>query len=115
MNRIMKGRRLVPLAIGASAMAMSAQVGLGQDAPPEFGEAQLYLELNHTDGDLGIHGLIDGDEWKSLEIEAPNEQLLMNVWVRNNLRLQGLTEIFFESAEPPFEEVSPATFFKHFP
>lgn len=115
MNRITKGRKLVPLAIGASAMAMSAQVGLGQDESLEFGEAQLYLELNHTDGDLGIHGLIDGDEWKSLEIETPTEQPLLNVWVRNSLRLQGMTEIFFESAEPPFDEVSPATFFKRFP
>ncbi len=116
MNRIMNGRKLIPLAVGTGVMAMSAQVGLGQDAGElPFSEAQLYLELNHTDGDLGIHGLIDGDTWKSLEIEAPNEQLLMNVWVRNNLRLHGMSEIFFESAEPSFDELPPAAFFKRFP
>ncbi len=116
MNRTMKGRKRVPLAIGACAMAMSAQVGLSQDeGEVPFDEAQLYFELNHTDSDLGIHGLIDGDGWKSLEIEGPNEQLLMNVWIRNNLRKQGITEFFFESEEPNFSELSPAAFFKRFP
>lgn len=114
MNRLPKLGKLVPLVIGGAAMAMSAQVGLGQEEL-EFEEAHLYLELNHTDGDLGIHGLIDGDAWKSLEIEGPGEQLLMNVWIRGNLRRQGMTEIFFESDEPSFDELSPAAFLKRFP
>ena len=108
--------RQVSLVVGAGLMVMSSQAGLGQEADElPFSEAQLYLELNHTDGDLGIHGLIDGDTWKSLEIEAPNEQLLINVWVRNNLRKHGMSEIFFESAEPSFDELAPAAFFKRFP
>jgi len=118
MNKFRIDKKLVPLAIGAAAMAMSAQVGFGQDEEEDeipFEEARLYFELNHTDGDLGIHGLIDGDAWKSLEIEGPNEQPLMNVWIRNNLRKQGMTEIFFESDEPTFDELSPAAFFKRFP
>ncbi|HEX9706097.1 MAG TPA: hypothetical protein VGA24_00500, partial [Steroidobacteraceae bacterium] len=106
--------KLTLLAIGAGAMALTAQVGLGQQEL-EFEEAHLYLELNDTDGDLGIHGLIDGDAWKSLEIEGPNEQLLMNVWIRGNLRKQGMTELFFESDEPNFSELSPAAFLNRFP
>ena len=78
-------------------------------------EAQLYFELNHTDGDLGIHGLIDGDAWKSLEIEGPGEQLLMNVWIRGSLRKQGMTEFFFESDEPSFDELTPAAFLQAIP
>ena len=31
------------------------------------------------------------------------------------LRRQGLTEIFFEGAEPSFDELPPATFFGRFP
>ena len=108
--------RQVALVIGAGLMVMSSQAGLGQEAGElPFSEAQLYFELNHTDGDLGIHGLIDGDAWKSLEIEGPGEQLLMNVWIRGSLRKQGMTEIFFESDEPSFDELSPAAFFKRFP
>ena len=118
--------RAPALALAAGALLMSSQAGLSQangddDVDEEelpFDEAQLYFELNHTDGDLGIHGLIDGDAWKSLEIEGPegpNEQLLMNVWIRGALRRQGMTEIFFESDEPGFDELSPARFFARFP
>ncbi|UCD82196.1 MAG: hypothetical protein JSW26_12455, partial [Desulfobacterales bacterium] len=28
-----------------------------------FDEAKLFFELNNTDGDLGIHALIDGEAW----------------------------------------------------
>lgn len=114
MNRNAGIGKLVPLAVGAAAAAISAPTSWAEDEG-EFEEAQLFFELNDTDGDLGIHGLIDGDAWKWLEIEDPNEQSLMNVWIRGRLRNQGLTEIFFESAEPGFDELSPAKFFKRFP
>ena len=91
--------RLFPVVIGAAAVAMTAQVSMGQgdgdEEELEFDEAQLYFELNDTDGDLGIHGKVDGDAWKSLEIEDPRERTLMNVLIRSSLRRQGMTEIFF--------------------
>ncbi|MGH8242465.1 MAG: hypothetical protein ACRETY_03850 [Steroidobacteraceae bacterium] len=115
MNRFSTTRMLLPLVAGAGSLIVSP-AGPAQEAGElPFSEAQLYFELNHTDGDLGFHGLIDGDAWKSLEIEGPGEKLLLNVWVRNNLRLQGMTEIFFESDEPSFDELLPAQFFKRFP
>ncbi len=113
MNNTPKLRRLVSLAVGGTALALSSQAGLTQEEP-EFEVAQIYFELNDTDGDLGIHGLIDGDPWRSLEIEGPGELELMNVWLRTGLRRQGLTEFFFESAEPPFDELSPAAFLNRF-
>lgn len=33
-----------------------------------FSVADVYFELYDTDGDLGIHALIDGEPWKKLEI-----------------------------------------------
>ncbi|HKX58884.1 MAG TPA: hypothetical protein VJN00_05905 [Steroidobacteraceae bacterium] len=116
MNVYPRNSRKLSVAVSATAMLLSSQSGFSQEGPElPFSEAQLYFELNHTDGDLGFHGLIDGDAWKSLEIEAPNESLLMNVWVRNALRRQGMTEIFFESDEPSFDELTPAQFFSRFP
>lgn len=118
MSNIFGKARLVPLALGATAMAVTAQAGMnhdGDDEELEFEVAQIYLELNDTDGDLGFHGLIDGDPWKSLEIEGPDEQVLMNAWIRGRLRRQGLTEFFFESAEPSFDELPPGKFFRRFP
>lgn len=81
----------------------------------EFAEAHVFFELNNTDGDLGIHALIDGDPWKRLRIEDQNERKILDIRVRGRLRRQGLTEIFFESAEPPFDELLPREFFARFP
>jgi hypothetical protein len=80
-----------------------------------FPEAELFLELNDTDGDLGIHASIDGGPWTSLAIEGPNERLLLDVVSRGRLSRQGMTQLFFESAEPPFDELAPAVFFRRFP
>lgn len=80
-----------------------------------FDEAEIFFELNDTDGDLGIHSKVDGDEWKMLEIEDPNERRMLNIRVQGRLKKQGLTEIFFESAEPTFDELDPADFFERFP
>ena len=81
----------------------------------EFEVAEIFFELNNTDGDLGIHGLIDGDPWIRLQIRDPREKTYANVFVRSRLRYQGLTEFFFESAEPPFDELMPKRFFNRFP
>ena len=50
-----------------------------------------------------------------MKIEAPNERTLLNITVRSRLRRQGLTELFFESAEPTFDELDPEVFFARFP
>jgi hypothetical protein len=80
-----------------------------------FAAANIFFELNHTDGDLGIHALIDGDAWKRLEIEGPREREMLDIRVKGRLRRQGLTEVFFESAEPSFDELKPRRFFRRFP
>ena len=80
-----------------------------------FEVAELFFELNNTDGDLGIHALVDGEPWKRLTIEDPRDRKMLNVYVRGRLRRQGLTEFFFESAEPTFDELPPRKFFRRFP
>ena len=80
-----------------------------------FSEAHLFFELNNTDGDLGIHSKIDGEPWSKIEIEDPNERRMLVVRNSGRLRRQGLTELFFESAEPTFDELNPKTFFRRFP
>ena len=81
----------------------------------EFDEAHVFFELNNTDGDLGIHALIDGEPWKKLTIEDQDERTILKVKTRSRLRRQGLTEFFFESAEPTFDELPPDEFFARFP
>ena len=87
------------------------------DEPAEpFDEARIYLELNDTDGDLGIHGLVDGDAWAQLEIESPNERQQLKLMAKGSMRQHGLTELFFESDEPKFPDELPLDeFFSRFP
>jgi hypothetical protein len=99
------------VAIGA--FAQDARSEDGEEVP--FDVANVFAELNDTDGDLGFHALIDGEAWKLLEIEDPNERQILLVRPTGRLARQGLTELFFESAEPPFDELSPEEFFDRFP
>jgi len=115
MSKVTGTMRLFPLIIGAAAVAITSPVSMGAQEAEEFDEAQLYFELNDTDGDLGLHGLIDGDEWKNLQISDANKRTLLNVQVRSALRRQGMTEFFFESGEPGFDELSPEDFLARFP
>ncbi|MCG7958173.1 MAG: hypothetical protein AB2767_04325 [Candidatus Thiodiazotropha taylori] len=104
----------LPMYIVTAGFILASTNGLaGEDLP--FDEAELFFELNDTDGDLGIHGKVDGDEWKRLVIEDPYERRMMSVRANGRLKRQGITELFFESAEPTFDELDPDDFFKRFP
>ena len=105
----------IPLFFLAAAMSASTLVVADDDDEEPFDEARLFFELNDTDGDLGIHGKIDGDEWKYLEIEDPRDRKMVQIRIRGRLRRQGLTELFFESAEPTFDELDPEKFLRRFP
>ncbi len=102
---------LMALPIFGSPCAAFAQ----DDGEIPFDVANVFFELNDTDGDLGIHALIDGEPWRKLEIYDPNEVRILVVRNFGRLGRQGLTELFFESAEPPFDELSPRRFFRRFP
>jgi hypothetical protein len=100
------------LAVVASATVVNL-ARAGNEIP--FSEAQIFFELNDTDGDLGIHSSIDGEPWQLLEIEDPFDRVILDVLPSGRLARQGMTQLFFESAEPGFDELLPADFFKRFP
>jgi len=85
------------------------------DSELEFEESQLFFELNNTDGDLGLHGKVDGEEWREIVLEDPTGRPLIEIENRGGVALQGLTELFFESAEPTFDNLNPSVFFARFP
>ena len=98
----------------ALALASIAMLHADEDEI-SFADAELFFELNDTDGDLGIHSSIDGEGWKQLQIEDPRERTMPDIRVRGRLRQQGLTQLFFESTEPPFEALPADVFFQRFP
>lgn len=106
----------LPLALTLLLAALpAARAGADDDGEIPFDVAEVFFELNDTDGDLGVHSLIDGGPWKTLEIEGPDERTNLQIRLRSRLRQQGLTELFFESAEPTFDELAPERFFRRFP
>lgn len=104
-----------PGSISAAIAATAALTLSGVAAAPQFTEAEIFVELNDTDGDLGLHASIDGGPWTALEIEGPFGRTLLQILSRGALNRQGLTQLAFESAEPPFDELPPAEFFRRFP
>lgn len=113
MFAVLHTRPALQLAIAAATLGISP-VALAADEIP-FSEARIFFELNDTDGDLGIHASIDGMPWKFLAIEDPSERRILSATPTGRLRRQGLTQFFFESAEPSFDELDPADFFARFP
>lgn len=117
-----RGGRPVLLAVMcALALVLSVPMGWAEEGEEDeedemaFDESYIFFELNNTDGDLGIHAKIDGDPWRKLIIEDEKGRRIFGVDVRGRLRGQGLTELFFESAEPSFDELPPEEFFRRFP
>ena len=100
--------------LGLTLITLASSVWAAKKPPVEYSVAEVFVELNNSDGDLGIHALIDGEPWKTLEIKSPNGKRLLKTRLSSQLKKQGLTEFFFESAEPDFEELSPAEFFARF-
>lgn len=66
----------------------------------DFGECKAFIEINSTDGDIGFHFLMDGDDLNSGRIHDPNGTWVFSEKARGPLREQKLTETFVESAEP---------------
>ena len=104
MQRQKLAARLILFAL--TALLVAAAPAQGQGATP-FDESDVFLELNHTDGDLGLHAKIDGDAWHKLFISSPDGKEKLRVVASGTLKSHGLTELFFESAEPGFDEVPP--------
>ncbi len=85
------------------------------DAQVSFTDADVFFELNDTDEDLGIHALTNSTApWTLMKIIGPTG-LLMEFTTRPELSVQGMSEVNFESAEPPFDELPPSRFFRRYP
>ena len=70
-----------------------------------FDDAKIILEVNSTDGDAGIQVFLDGEAWDKLMIVGPDRRKIFQVMGKGSLGKLGLTELFFESEEPSFDEV----------
>jgi hypothetical protein len=105
----------------ASAGAIAATGGGGaseaaKKKPIPYEINDLFIETNATDGDIGLQLLADVDEWDKFTLRDPKgRKLMMKAKTKGRLRGWGLTELFWETAEPEFSEVPLSKFKKRFP
>jgi hypothetical protein len=88
-------------------------------APPtgaaELDEAQIFIEINDTDGDAGIQLFLDGEGWDKMKVFDPDGKKVFDVDGNGSVGFQGITELAFESAEPSFDVQPLADFLALFP
>ncbi len=84
-----------------------ALIALGAMTPSSaapFSYARIYIEYNASANDLGFHVTLDGPNWKSLNIANPNGTRVFEVVGRAGYNQLGMTELFFEGAEPNLDD-----------
>jgi hypothetical protein len=98
----MKTARALPLLLATVTALISAAGAQGVEIP--FKEARFYIEYNQTANDLGYHVSLDAEDWKRLKIVNPNGVKVFEVIGYAGYRQLGMTELFFEGAEPNLDE-----------
>ena len=91
----------------ALAIPIGLALGLNSTSAEEIirlKEAKLNIEHNATDRDTGFQGAIDSEGWKELTVRGPGG-VVLEFEADGKLRNLGLTELFFETTEPPNDEV----------
>lgn len=92
-------RLLQVLLLGAVALGLGAQSWAA-----EFSIARIYIEYNSSANDLGFHVFLDGEDWRTLKIVDPTGKTNFEVVAKGGYKDLGLTELFFEGAEPSLDE-----------
>ena len=98
----------------SAAGALCATIALSSAAPAPRGTrphggvqleiASIHWEYNATANDLGVHVSLDGEDWRQLEITNPEDRVIFDVKGSGPYRQLGMTELFFEGAEPALDE-----------
>lgn len=101
--------------LSAALLAPLSAPALAGGSEIELDEADVFIEFNSTDGDFGIQFFWDGEPWKRMSVGVEGSRPVLNVKTRGNVTEQGLTEGFFESAEPSADELSMEEFLERFP
>ena len=85
------------------------------DRAEPFDDAVVFIEFNSTDEDLGFHATFDAEGWKEAVICGPDGRQLIEVKARGSTNKYGLSELFFEGAEPSLDDQPLDEFLARFP
>jgi hypothetical protein len=94
------GARCVLTAVGVALLGLATVTVHGAGFPI----AKIYFEYNSTANDLGVHVSLDAEDWRTVEIVHPYGQTIFEVTGGGGFGQLGMTELFFEGAEPSLDE-----------
>lgn len=120
---VIRGLLLLGLASLVVSGLVEARRGTVADAQPSapqrgtipFPDARLKIEFNSTAGDAGLQVFLDAKPWREISITNPRGRRVVDVRAQDVIRNYGLTELFSESSEPPFDQFPFEEFKKLFP
>lgn len=111
-------KHMTMLQLAAVALALLAVSSLSRaqgEADLALASLKFFIEFNEADEDVGVQLLLGGEPYKRLQAFRPDGRKILDVKPRRSLRIQGLSDLFFESAEPGLDEVSMEEFLHRFP
>ncbi len=97
MSNTLFGAAGAMVAIAITTVAMATEPCNDDDG---LGECKALIEINATDGDIGFHFLMDGDDLIKSEVRNPDGFKIFEAIAKKEEREQFMTETFVESAEP---------------
>jgi hypothetical protein len=97
------GVAVVVALTAAASVASANQETTGQT--PRLSQAKILFELNATAQDAGIQALLDAEGWDHVEVFSPDGELLLEIQADGSVGDIGVTELFFESAEPSLADL----------
>lgn len=92
-------RTYLSLAIASAMLPLLATPTAAEEPCGDFSECKVIIEINSTDGDVGFHFLGDGEGFRHMKLDGPEERVF-SYRTFGPLDEQLLTEVFAESAEP---------------
>jgi hypothetical protein len=117
-GHMMAHRRLRTLSLSLAVVA-SIVAGHGRETRAEqevpLKIAKIYWEYNASADDLGVHVFLDGEDWRKIKIVNPKDRTIFAVEGKAGYRNLGLTELFFEGAEPSLADFPLAKLLALFP
>jgi hypothetical protein len=84
--------------------AMAETCSVPEGAGRTINHANLFIEDNAGDGDIGVHGYFDDHGWTEMCVFDPDGKLVLHVMPEGRMGDLGIAGVFFESREPEYAE-----------
>lgn len=81
----------------------------------EISDSRIKFEINSTDEDGGIQVFLDAEPWRTMNIYDPYGRRVFRSRTSGSIGANGGTELFLESGEPEFSELSLEELLERFP